>query len=151
LRNYTRKLGEREFPAVLRDTVAKCLEQACKDDHINEAEARKLADCRPNQWCATKRYVARPLLGVWATAPYLHNGSVPMLHDLLLPAKERPRSFPLGHHDFDLVKVGYRTTVENPRFSFDTTLLGNANTGHEYGTSLSDAERQALIEYLKTI
>jgi hypothetical protein len=48
------------------------------------------------------------------------------------------------------VKVGYRTTVEKPRFTFDTTQVGNANTGHEYGTSLSDAERQALIEYLKT-
>jgi hypothetical protein len=150
LRNYARKLGEREFPAALRDTVAKYVLQACKDNHINEAKAKKLADGRPNQWRATKGYVARPLLGVWATAPYLHNGSVPTLHDLLLPAKQRSRSFPLGHRDFDPVKVGYRTTVERPRFTFDTSQVGNTNAGHEYGTTLSDAERLALIEYLKT-
>jgi mono/diheme cytochrome c family protein len=150
LRNYARKLGERAFPAALRDTVAKYLEQACKDNHITEPEARKLADGRPNQWRATNGYVARPLLGVWATAPYLHNGSVPTLYDLLLPAKQRPRSFHLGHRDFDPVKVGYRITVESPRFTFDTAHLGNTNTGHEYGTTLSDAQRQALIEYLKT-
>jgi hypothetical protein len=143
-------LGEREFPAALQDTVAKYLQQACKDNGITAAEERKLTDGRPNQWRATSGYVARPLLGVWATAPYLHNGSVPTLHDLLLPAKDRPKSFPLGHRDFDPVKVGYRANVESPRFTFDTAKEGNANTGHEYGTSLSDAQRQALIEYLKT-
>src|SRR5262249_23213993 len=59
------------------------------------------------RWQTTRTYVARPLVSIWATAPYLHNGSVPTLHDLLLPAKDRPKLFPVGHREFDPVKLGY--------------------------------------------
>jgi hypothetical protein len=88
---------------------------------------------------------------VWATAPYLHNGSVPTLHDLLLPAKDRPKTFPLGHRDYDPVKVGYTTPEGKPLFLFDTSKIGNGNGGHEFGTNLGEADRVALIEYLKTL
>jgi hypothetical protein len=106
---------------------------------------------QPSVWRTTSRWIARPLAGVWATAPYLHNGSVPTLHDLLLPPGERPKTFPLGHREYDPVKVGYATDVASPREVFDTQVSGNRNVGHEFGTRLTPAERAALLEYLKTI
>jgi mono/diheme cytochrome c family protein len=95
-------------------------------------------------------YKARPLDGIWATAPYLHNGSVPTLHDLLLPAAARPRTFSIGRREYDPRKVGYASDGEVP-FTLDTSVTGNSNRGHEYGTTLSDADRAALLEYLKTL
>lgn len=94
-------------------------------------------------------YKSRPLNGIWATAPYLHNGSVPTLDDLLLPASKRPTSFKTGSKTFDPVKVGF-VSEEGP-FTFDTSLPGNKNTGHEYGTNLSAVDRAALLEYLKSL
>jgi hypothetical protein len=147
LDNYHRKLGDREFFAALGETVAKYFQQACKDDGI---EAEKLNGGRPDEWRATNGYVARPLWGVWATAPYLHNGSVPTLYHLLLPA-DRPKTFPLGHRDFDPARVGYTADVDKPRFTFDVSKVGNSNSGHEYGAALGDEQRYELIEYLKTL
>lgn len=95
-------------------------------------------------------YKARPLNGVWATSPYLHNGSVPTLHDLLLPAAQRPRRFSVGRWEYDPTRVGYVSDGEVP-FVFDTDVKGNSNRGHEYGVGLSDADRRALVEYLKTL
>ena len=100
-------------------------------------------------------YPAKPLQGVWATAPYLHNGSVPTLHDLLLPADQRPMTFPVGQKDYDPVHVGFETDPKKitddsvKPFTFDASKPGNLNTGHEFGTQLSDDERMALVEYLK--
>jgi hypothetical protein len=91
-------------------------------------------------------YKARPLNGVWATAPYLHNGSVPNLWELL-NAKRNP-SFQLGSRTFDPVNVGYETSGS---FTFDTTVPGNTNTGHQWGTSLDDTKKWELIEFLKTL
>lgn len=105
-------------------------------------------------------YKAGPRDGVWATPPFLHNGSVPSLYDLLLPAKERPKQFTIGR-DFDPVKVGVDTTGASGKFLFDTTRIGNSNAGHSFehgprgagivGRLLSDDERWAIIEYLKSI
>ena len=105
-------------------------------------------------------YKAGPRDGVWATAPFLHNGSVPSLYDLLTPAKERPKKFLVGR-DFDPVKVGVDTTGKSGAFEFDTTHIGNSNAGHSFengprgagviGRLLSDDERWAIIEYLKSI
>ena len=103
-------------------------------------------------------YRARPLTGIWATAPYLHNGSVPTLWDLLLPPDQRPTAFNLGSRDFDPVKVGY-VTGSSPANSFrfvardaNGPVAGNSNAGHDYGNAgLSDADRWALIEYMKTL
>ena len=150
LHNYARKLGDREFPTALRDEVTKYLRQAYKDENLDAAEVKAL-ESLPNQWRTTNGYVARNLAGAWATAPYLHNGSVPTLHAMLLPAKDRPKTFPLGHRDYDPAKVGYTTAVDSPRFLFDTSKVGNSNSGHEFGTNLSEAERAELIEYLKTL
>ena len=104
-------------------------------------------------------YKARPLNGVWSSAPFLHNGSVPNLYQLLLPAKERVKQFYLGSLEFDAKQVGFAMTEIEDSFLFDTTLQGNSNAGHEYGTgggyenlpALTEAERWALIEYLKTL
>jgi hypothetical protein len=104
-------------------------------------------------------YKARPLTGIWATPPYLHNGSVPTLHDLLLPENERPRSFYTGSREFDPVKVGYVTAQsEDNAFLLEThdangnPIDGNSNAGHDYSNAaLTEDDRRALVEYLKTI
>ena len=95
-------------------------------------------------------YKARPLNGIWASSPYLHNGSVPTLYDLLRPAAARPKRFAVGRWQFDPKKVGYVSDGELP-WVYDTAMTGNHNSGHEYGTSLSDDDRWALVEYLKTL
>jgi mono/diheme cytochrome c family protein len=93
------------------------------------------------------------LKGVWATAPYLHNGSVPTLYDVLNPAT-RPAVFYRGGEHFDPLKVGI-ATIDKPaddrQFRYDTRLSGNGNMGHPFGVPLSDAQRWDVVEYLKTI
>lgn len=116
-------------------------------------------------------YKGRPLNGIWATAPYLHNGSVPSIYDLLLPVKRegdpeggqyRPTEFKVGSREFDPVKIGLRTEGY-AGFNFSATQRGDFNTGHEYGTAhasaikgqkqepLTEEERWALVEYIKTL
>lgn len=95
-------------------------------------------------------YKARPLNGAWASGPYLHNGSVPTLYDLLRPAKQRPTRFAVGRWEYDPKKVGRVTEGTAPEV-FDTSLTGNSNAGHEYGTALAEEDRWALVEYLKTL
>jgi len=105
-------------------------------------------------------YKAAPRDGVWATPPFMHNGSVPNLYEMLIPAEERTKKFYLGH-EFDPVKVGLDTTAASGTFLMDTTLLGNSNSGHSFqdgprgngviGPLLKDEERWALVEYLKSI
>ena len=102
-------------------------------------------------------YKFRPLTGIWATAPYLHNGSVPTLYDLLLPPGDRPKSFYVGTREFDSVKVGFKTelSAENSFLfqAFDDQgkpIQGNLNSGHDYNNAgLSEADREALVEYMK--
>ena len=97
-------------------------------------------------------YEARPLNGIWATAPFLHNGSVPTLDALLRKPDDRPKTFSVGVRTFDTVKVGL---AEPPSSSslpkLDTTLPGNTNAGHVFGAGLSEDDRKCLIEYLKTL
>ena len=95
--------------------------------------------------------MAPPLEGLWIRAPYLHNGSVPSLYDLLLPPAQRPTQFHVGNQSFDPVHVGYSTEQTSSSVLFDTTKLGNGNGGHVYGTTLTDAERYALVEYMKSL
>jgi cytochrome c5 len=99
----------------------------------------------------TKYYKARPLNGVWASAPYLHNGSVPTVYDLLLPAAQRPMQFFVGNRELDRAKVGNQTLESDASSLFDTSLLGNSNVGHEYGTQLNESDRMALLEYIKSL
>lgn len=137
-------------------------------------------------------YKARPLNGIWATAPYMHNGSVPSLYEMLLPScsdaeiaagnKCRPNRFTIGSRELDpdLVGLVKRDTSEFPGlFEFDTSLPGNSNAGHEYAVGktpiikvdadgraqrdasgsfimetlkpITDEQRLALVEYLKTL
>jgi hypothetical protein len=111
-------------------------------------------------------YKGRPLTGIWSTAPYLHNGSVPTLYDLLLPPDQRPKKFLVGTREFDTKRVGFATRdasdnvleapTEDNSFVFNTrdaagrVIDGNSNTGHDYGNAwLTEDERWALVEYLK--
>lgn len=118
----------------------------------------------------TDGYANQPLDGIWARAPYLHNGSVPTLWDLLTPAASRPQAFTIGGTVYDPRAMGFRHEVLTPApgagyrdaagkpydgtaFVLDTTLRGNGNGGHTgaaYGTTLDDGDKWALIEYLKT-
>ena len=97
---------------------------------------------------STQKYVACDLAGVWARSPYLHNGSVRTMAELLTPAAQRTAKFKRGSRIFDEKGMGYE---DGGTFQFDTTADGNHNTGHEYGTKLPDAEKRHLIEYLKTL
>ncbi|NOU08496.1 MAG: hypothetical protein HOO98_00540 [Nitrospira sp.] len=97
------------------------------------------------------RYKARPLDGIWATAPYLHNGSVPNLYQLLVPAARRP--FYVGSRQFDSKNVGFEAEDKSGTW-LDTSLPGNLNTGHDdetYDGALIDTEVWQLIEYMKTL
>jgi hypothetical protein len=96
-------------------------------------------------------YAARPLYGIWAAAPYLHNGSVPTLYDLLLPPDQRPKRFALGAREYDPVKLGFvvETACSQQDCVVDTTLPGDGNGGHLWGTDLTEPDRMALLEYLK--
>ncbi|HWP60539.1 MAG TPA: hypothetical protein VNL14_21770 [Candidatus Acidoferrales bacterium] len=99
-------------------------------------------------------YIAAFLDGIWLRAPYLHNGSVPTLRDLLKPAAERPKVFYRGYDVYDPVNVGFVAQgkeAERVGTRFDVSERSNSNKGHEYGTALSQAEKDALIEYLKTL
>lgn len=96
----------------------------------------------------TGGYVAAPLDGIWARAPYLHNGSVPSLAALLTPPENRPATFRRGSPEYDPDAVGFVTDAGTP---FDTTKPGNSAKGHVWGTDLSAPDRRALLEYLKTL
>ncbi|MDB5305820.1 MAG: hypothetical protein JWO38_22 [Gemmataceae bacterium] len=113
----------------------------------------------------TPGYQAPPLDGIWATAPYLHNGSVPTLYGVL-NSKARPklftRSFKTGEKDYDQERVGWKITgLTGPpdpklpaierRKVYDTSQSGRSNAGHTYGDDLGDEDRGAVIEYLKTL
>ena len=99
-------------------------------------------------------YIAVFLDGIWLRAPYLHNGSVPSLRDLLSPVAERPKVFYRGYDVYDPIKVGFVTEGEEAErvgTRYDVSERASGNQGHEYGTNLSAKEKDALIEYLKTL
>ncbi len=120
-------------------------------------------------------YKPRPLEGVWATPPFLHNGSVPNIHEMLLPPEQRTVRFPVGQRDYDSRHLGYRIDLpdDGKGFWLDTREPGNRNTGHAFtatpdmlrrhhqdparnplppgviGPLLAEPERMAIVEYLK--
>lgn len=97
------------------------------------------------------RYKARPLTGIWATAPYLHNGSVPNLAALLTNPEDRPDDFFVGSRQYDPDRVGFQTNPEPNSTKFVASSDGNSNQGHAFGTDLSVGDKHALIEYLKSL
>ena len=134
-------------------------------------ESLKRGDYTPdntsNPFASLYAYKGRPLNGIWATAPYLHNGSVPTLYDLLLPKKKeddpengeyRPEEFYIGSREFDSEKVGF-INEKGRGFEFSTRKHGNSNAGHEYGYKdkegnimpLTKEQRLDLLEYMKSL
>jgi hypothetical protein len=117
-------------------------------------------DERFSHFRKTFGYANSPLDGLWLRSPYLHNGSVPTLRDLLEPSDKRPKTFYRGYDVYDQKKVGFVADVAAEQgkkyFLYDTDEIkqpGNSNKGHEgkgYGTELTPAEKDALVEYLKT-
>lgn len=96
---------------------------------------------------STGKYFSVPLAGVWARAPYLHNGSVRTMRELLLPAASRARTWKRGSRVYVPEEMGF---ANEGTFTFDTAIPGNANSGHEYGATLTEEEKRDLMEYLKT-
>ena len=102
-------------------------------------------------------YLAEPLYGLWLNGPYLHNGSVPTLRDLLNVPEERSRAFVRGLDLLDGTNGGFSSPPCDPvtplaeGFCYDTQLIGNSNAGHVYGTALSAAEKGDLLAYLLTL
>ena len=162
------------FSIALMIVVDKVSDKWMKDRNLSLDDQKALWGPRSNcpNTAPDRHYRARPLNGVWATAPYLHNGSVPSLHWLLTPQADRPTQFCMGARDFDPKHVGFRVEAgdkqkcENGETSFSTTakdgspIHGNGVLGHSFegtpgpgviGRALTEDERYQLIEYLKTL
>ena len=97
---------------------------------------------------STGKYWAATLSGVWARSPYLHNGSVRTMHQLLTSPEQRAKTFHRGSRVLDEKEMGY---TNDGTYLFDTNASGNSNSGHDYGTKLAENEKRDLIEYLKTL
>jgi hypothetical protein len=149
-----------QFGPALGQLVEKAVEVWYKQKNVPKARQIEMNGYRNNGIQAPPAYKVRPLNGVWATPPYLHNGSVPTVYALLSPVSERPTKFYLGNREYDPVNLGYVTDRLSGGFELDTSKRGNRNTGHEFsdekakpgviGPRLSHDERMALIEFLKT-
>lgn len=135
-------------PRELSDTEAKKVKNDIQSDSAFPALKGGEGGCD----ATPQVYIGRPLAGIWASPPYLHNGSVPSLYQLLLPSSQRVGKFKVGSRAFDPVNVGFDITAGE--FEFDTSLPGNSNKGHEghyYGTDLSEEQRRQLVEYMKSL
>src|SRR5207248_975555 len=97
---------------------------------------------------STQKYWAASLAGVWARSPYLHNGSVRTMAELLTQPSARAKSFLRGSQVYDPEKIGFR---DEGSYVLDSSSAGNSNAGHDYGTGLSSGEKRELIEFLKTL
>jgi len=161
------ELKSSSFAFALGELVEKTVNHVFdqKKPPVWPAERRKIDGYMPNELRGELAYKVRPLNGVWATPPYLHNGSVPTIEHLLGPPEDRPKKFYLGNREYDPVNLGYKYDEITNGFEFDTSIRGNWNTGHEFrkeyskdkeikgviGPALSPTDRKALIEYLKTL
>jgi hypothetical protein len=99
-------------------------------------------------------YVAVPHDGLWLRGPYLHNGSVPTLRDMLKKPQDRPKVFYRGYDLFDPTNVGFISQGEEAErlgWRYDARVPGNSNQGHLFGTDLAEDQKAALLEYLKTL
>lgn len=149
------------FGQMLAAVVDKATTAWYDEHHISAAERDRMNGHRPNLLQTKNIYKARPLNGIWATAPFLHNGSVPTMYALLSPVKDRPKAFCLGDREYDPIHMGYRTQCTEGTFRLDTSIPGNLHAGHEFtdgpsgsgvlGRGLSHQERLDLIEFLKSL
>jgi hypothetical protein len=125
-------------------------ESHCRE---NPGDTERCYPARFSNFRKTNGYANMPLDGLWLRAPYLHNGSVPDLTSLLEPPERRPDVFYIAYDVYDYDRVGFVTSgpgAEQHGWRLDTSAPGNGNGGHTYGTGLGDAEKRALLEYLKT-
>jgi cytochrome c553 len=97
---------------------------------------------------STGKYWAASMDGVWARSPYLHNGSVRTMQELLTPPAQRAKTFHRGSQDYDATQMGY---TDAGVYLFDTSGRGNSNAGHNYGTALTADQKRDLLEYFKTL
>jgi len=164
------------FAYALMVVVDRVADKWMNDKNVSAADRKAIIGWRKNCPNPDKDevYRTRPLNGVWATAPYLHNGAVPSLYWLLRPAPERPQQFCFGARDFDPKVVGFAIDGEKPACAVGETLFaakdaagkainGNSTAGHSFensprtqgsgviGRGLNEDERFELIEYLKTL
>ncbi|MEH2564240.1 di-heme-cytochrome C peroxidase [Bradyrhizobium sp. AZCC 2289] len=152
------------FADALKDVVENTVNFWIKEQEpppLSDKEKANINGNMPNKIQGELAYKVRSLNGVWATPPYLHNGSVPNIEALLGAAENRPKTFYLGNREYDPVNLGYSIEPLTNGFEFDTSLRGNSNRGHEFtndekaygrvGRALAPDERKALIEYLKTL
>jgi hypothetical protein len=160
-------LGSPQLTAVVRDLLSHGLRDVYRVPAESPAVAAALPDQRTarhdlcmNAHSPLLGYKARPLDGIWATGPFLHNGSVPNLYELLLPPAWRSRSFPIGTREFDPRRVGYSIARDAPGNSQTFRVVdeqgrvipGNGNEGHDYNNAgFSDRDRWDLIEYMKQL
>jgi hypothetical protein len=121
---------------------------------INQANLYPDSQYRFTHFSKTNGYANQPLDGIWARAPYLHNGSVPTLMDLLGDPPSRPKQFARGYDVYDQQKVGFVSDTSEARAAgtpYDTTIPGNGNGGHLWGTSLAADQKRDLVEFMKTL
>ncbi len=121
---------------------------------LNQASLYPDSQYRFTHFSKTDGYANQPLDGIWARAPYLHNGSVPTLLDLLAEPAQRPKQFVRGYDVYDRQKVGFVYDTPQARsagFLYDTTVPGNGNGGHLWGTKLPQDQKQDLVEFMKTL
>ena len=147
LDSYTRELAaaQNSLYAGFPEDQAACRE--------NPDDTERCYPARFSHFRKTNGYANMPLDGLWLRAPYLHNGSVPDLRALLDPPELRPTVFYIGYDVYDYDRVGFVSSGDRAAregWRFDTSLWGNGNGGHVYGTGLSTEEKDALVEYLKT-
>lgn len=142
---------------MMKQMLERALKQA---GPFTQSEMADMNGYAPSNTSApVQSYKAGPRDGVWATGPFLHNGSVPNIYELLSPAAERTKTFYVTR-DFDPIKLGLDIAGKKEGYFFDTTRVGNSNAGHSFehtkgpgviGPAFSESERFALIEYLKSI
>jgi hypothetical protein len=153
--------GVYAFGPALGEVVERVVYRWYDANNIPADQRLRMNGYRENGIQAPLSYKARPLNGIWATPPFLHNGSVPNIWALLSPYAERPARFRLGTRQYDPARLGYANGGD---FELDTRAAGNRNSGHLFdtrtagnagvgiiGRPLSEQERRALIEFLKTI
>jgi len=156
---YCHEIGSRQFGQVTPLTELRTdAERNTSFDQAMADRMNTLGAGKPwhfHRFRPTKGYANHPLDGIWLRAPYLHNGSVPTLRDLLKPEAQRPAIFYRGNDVYDERNVGFVSTEaqrgDKSFYKFDTHDRGNGNGGHLYGIDLSDANKDALLEYLKTL
>ena len=147
----------RVTPIALIDTDRRRLDSYTYTLAVNQSTLYAGYPHRFQHFRKTFGYANMPLDGLWVRAPYLHNGSVPTLSQLLEPVERRSKVFYRGNDLYDPMNVGFVTTAAEDKgrqfARYDTAQEGNSNRGHEgaaYGTNLPAADKSALLEYLKT-